>query len=87
MFPSKKGTTWWTNGEKTVMALDCPGEGWSQGRGEVHSLDFKERVRARNLKEGLPESFDKTGTKWWTNGEKTTMSKECPGEGWREGRK
>ena len=24
--------------------------------------------------------------KWWTNGEKVTRAKECPGEGWMPGR-
>jgi hypothetical protein len=85
--PVKTGTSWWTNGEETRMQEDCPGEGWVKGRGEIHTPGFRERVRQRCLTEGLPTSFDKTGTKWWTNGSKTIMSKECPGEGWREGRK
>jgi hypothetical protein len=85
--PSRLGTSWWTNGEETRMQEESPGEGWVQGRGEIHTPGFKKKLRERCLKNGPPESFNKAGTKWWTNGVKTTMSRECPGEGWREGRK
>ncbi len=27
------------------------------------------------------------GKKWWTNGSNTVRAHECPGEGWRRGRK
>ena len=85
--PPKDGTKWWTNGEDTKMQNDCPGEGWIRGRGEMHSQDFKKEAKERCLKNGIPASFNKTGTKWWTNGEKTVMASECPGTEWRRGRK
>jgi hypothetical protein len=31
---STKSFTWWHNGEQTTRSLNCPGEGWSPGRGD-----------------------------------------------------
>ena len=32
-----KGTRWWNNGHETKMSKDCPGEGWTPGRGSWYT--------------------------------------------------
>lgn len=47
----------------------------------VTTPEFRERLRARNK-----GNTNVRGKHWWNNGVKSTMSVECPGEGWTRGR-
>lgn len=69
----KNNRVWWTNGEKNVKRVRCPGKGWYVGR-----TIFKKP-------EKLIEIDDKQTKKWWNNGEKNVRRVKCPGEGWIPG--
>ena len=84
------GRKWWNNGIEMKMTFECPGEGWVPGR--IITEDMKkwnnEKNKGRTVsKKAIKKRRQKMiGRKWWVNGEMSTLSFECPGEGWIEGR-
>ncbi len=61
-------------------------------RGEETRRKISEAKKGKcseNLKKALAQVIAEKvkGTKWWNNGVKSKRSVECPGEGWRLGRK
>ena len=71
-------------------------------KGRVHSEETKRKMgesqkghlvsdeTRRNISESLKKKGfrppSQKGTKWWNNGTRNIMSKECPGNGWVRGR-
>lgn len=68
----QRGKIWVNNGTHEMMVHGAVPEGYSNGR-------------LPSVKKGKP-NLHATGTKWWNNGIKSTMSKECPGPDWISGR-
>lgn len=48
-------THWWTNGKENTQSVECPGEGWVQGRTITYSKETLEKMR--KAKEGTKSSF------------------------------
>jgi hypothetical protein len=69
----------WNKGKKMDDEYRKKCDHWS---GKNHS--FETRQKMSKTRKGRPSPTK--GKRWWTNGQKTTMSVECPGDGWRPGR-
>ena len=68
----QKGKIWVNNGTHEMMIHGIIPDGYNKGRLE-------------SVKKGKP-NFRAIGTKWWNNGTKSIMTKECPGPKWTKGR-
>jgi hypothetical protein len=66
---------------RTKEHLDALSEGRKHIYTSQHSKKISKTLKEKNIKPPL-----QTGKKWWYNGEETTLSKECPGDGWKLGR-
>lgn len=69
----QRGKVWINNGKHEMM---------------VHGTDFPVGYtlgRLPSVKKNKP-NLHATGTKWWNNGIKSTMARECPGPEWTRGR-
>jgi hypothetical protein len=84
------GRKWWNNGYEMKMVFECPGEGWFPGRIITNSMKKwnKEKNKGKKIsKNSIKKRKEKMiGRKWWNNGQLSTLSCECPGEGWIAGR-
>ena len=84
------GRKWWNNGYEMKMVFECPGEGWFPGRIITNNMKEwnKEKNKGKKVsKNSIKKRKDKMfGRKWWNNGQLSTLSCECPGEGWIAGR-
>lgn len=67
-----------TEQEKKEWGLKFTGE-QNGFYGKTHTLETIEKIKNRK---STPK-----GTTWWTNGKESIRRKECPGEGWRKGRR
>ena len=67
---------------RTKQHLDALNEGRKHIYTEEHSQKISTTLKEKNIKPPL-----QTGKKWWNNGTKTTLSYECPGLNWKQGRK
>ena len=70
-----------TNVIRSREHLNALSEGRKHIYTEEHSKKISNTLKEKNIKPPI-----QTGKKWWYNGEKTTLSKECPGLGWKLGR-
>ena len=68
----QRGKVWVNNGTDEMMIHGTVPEGYSKGR-------------LQSVKKGKP-NLHTIGTKWWNNGTKSTMARECPGPEWIRGR-
>jgi hypothetical protein len=68
----QRGKIWVNNGTHEMMIHGDVPEGYSKGR-------------ISSPKKNKP-NLHTAGTKWWNNGIKSTMSRECPGPEWIRGR-
>lgn len=59
------------------------GHTWNVGR---KATDEQKQKRSEQWKQNGFKPPAQTGNIWWNNGEKNTMSKECPGDNWVHGR-
>ncbi len=57
----------------------------NEGRKNIYTEQFSKKI-SKTLKEKNIKPPTQTGKKWWHLGEKTTLSIECPGDGWKLGR-
>ena len=62
-------------------------EEWKKNASErmLKTNPFRNKSHTEEIKEKLREM--KKGMRWWNNGQSTKMSVECPGDGWKPGRK
>jgi hypothetical protein len=66
---------------RTKEHLNALNEGRKHIYTEQYSKKISKTIKEKNIKPPL-----QTGKKWWYNGEETTLSKKCPGDGWKLGR-
>jgi hypothetical protein len=80
---------WWNDGcGNTTRAIECPGEGWVPGRGEEHRKKLKNMNKNPSKETIIKMKKAKENVKWWNdNYGNTKLCTECPGEGWKPGRK
>ena len=69
---TQRGKIWINNGCHEMMIRGAIPKGYGKGR-------------LISTKKGKP-NLHTTGTKWWNNGTKSTMAKDCPGPEWNRGR-
>lgn len=48
MSDAQKGQHWWTDGQTSIRARECPGEGWKRGRLNVMSDEARKRLSELN---------------------------------------
>lgn len=91
----RKNKTWWSNGNKTTLSEDCPGDGWIPGRvnmigkpvwnqGLTFSEEYKQKL-SDSHKGQKPKNINNKNSKWYNNGVIEKQLHECL-EGWKEGR-
>ena len=69
--------SWWNNGIKAKISMDCPGDGWVKGRLPSH-VESAAAAKKKNYSKKY----------WWfcvSNGE-IALKEKCPGDGWIKGR-
>jgi hypothetical protein len=69
----------WNKGKKMNDEYRKKCDYWS---GKNHSFEARQKMSRTRKGKSSPTK----GKVWWTDGQKTTMSVECPGDGWRLGR-
>lgn len=67
---------------RTKQHLDALCEGRKRIYTKEHAKKISKTLKAKNIKPPL-----QTGKKWWNNGTETTLSYQCPGPNWKQGRK
>ena len=89
MHKALAGSHWWNNGIVNKCVKECPGPEWKKGKldasrcyGKKNGMYKKHHTAAVRRR----QSIAMTGKIFWNNGVENRRSRECPGEGWKEGR-
>ena len=87
-----QGRRWWTNGIETKRTIDCPGEGWYNGRDPEHGksqsmalIGKPSKIKGMKYSEEAKAARRAMGLKFWNNGVTMMQAAECPGPDWKPG--